>query len=107
MQVAPIATGNASAGNCGGAQARAVSVTFSQTGSFAYGVMSARAGTSASLTTLGIVETWAQHQPTPADHTGNAAYVNDVDSTRTFTWDIPNCYNTAGVAVAVKRLDAN
>jgi hypothetical protein len=68
--------------------------------------MSARAGTSSSLTTPSIVETWDQYQPTPANHTGGAAYVNNVDTTRTFTWNIPSCYNTAGVAVAVKRLTA-
>jgi hypothetical protein len=111
MQVAPIATGSAAGSNCSVTQSRAVSVTFSQTGSFAYGVMSARAAPSASLTTPSVepsvVETWDQHQTTPADHTGNAAYANKVDSTRTFTWDIPACYNSAGVAVAIKRLSAN
>jgi hypothetical protein len=107
MQAPPIATGNASAGNCSVNQSRAVSVTFSQTGSFSYAVLSGRAATSATLTTPNVTQTWNQQQPSPADHTGAAAYAFPTDSSRTFTWQVPSCYNTAAVAIAVKRLSAN
>jgi hypothetical protein len=108
MQTAPLASGSSSGGNCSGSQSRSVSVTFSQTGSFAYGVLSARAGTSLTLTTPSITQTWNQKvTANPADFAAGAAYAWPVDSSRTFSWNVPTCYNSASAAVVIKRLSAN
>jgi hypothetical protein len=108
MQTAPLASGGSQAGNCSGSLSRSVSVTFSQTGSFAYGVLSARAGTSLTLTTPSITQTWNQKvTANPADFAAGAAYAWPVDSSRTFSWDVPTCYNSASAAVVIKRLSAN
>jgi len=55
---------------------------------------------------VGLVETWNQLQATPDKMIGAAAYVFDNDD-RTITWNVVNCYNSATVAVAIKRLSAN
>lgn len=107
MQVGPIATGAASSADCAGTSSRSVNVTFSQPGSLVYGVMSARAATSVSLTSSsGLVQTWNQRQATPAGHVGAAAYVFDADD-RAITWNVTGCYNTSATSVAIKRLSAN
>jgi hypothetical protein len=107
-QAAPLATGGSQASNCSVNLSRSVTVTFSQNGSFAYGVISARAGTGITLTTPGITQTWNQRVvANPADFAAGAAYAWPVDSTRTFSWDVPTCYNSAAAAVVIKRLSAN
>ncbi len=108
MQVGPIATGGTPGdANCNGTASRSVSVTFSQTGSLVYGVMSARGASGATLSSAsGLVETWNQLQSNPDKLVGAAAYVPDNDS-RTITWSVANCYNSAGAIAAIKRLSAN
>ena len=65
------------------------------------------AGTSAGSPSLG-TPTWYQRiLGNPADHTAVAAYSYPADSSRTFSWDIPVCYNSAGAAIAITRLSAN
>ncbi len=107
MQVGPIATGAASSADCASTSSRSVNVTFDQPGSLVYGVMSARAATTVSLTSSsGLVQTWNQRQATPAGHVGAAAYVFDDDS-RAIAWSVTGCYNTSATSVAIKRLSAN
>lgn len=114
-QAAPFASGTGSAvgGNCGGATQRAVTVTYTSPGgeptkynnSLVYAVLSARGALSATLSmAAGQTETWnAFTTGAPQDHLGAAVRIFDND-TRTFTWSVPSCYNSAGVGVAVQRL---
>jgi hypothetical protein len=104
QQVAPIASGSNFGSNCPGTTIRSVTITFNQPGSLVYGLLSARGATSATLSAAsGLIETWNQYQATPDKHVGAAARVFDNDN-RTITWTVPTCYNTAQVAVAIKRL---
>jgi hypothetical protein len=115
-QAAPFASGSGSAtgGNCGAATQRAVTVTYSSPGadparydrSLVYAVLGARDATSATLSTAaGQTETWNAFTTAPDDHLGAAVRMFDND-TRTFTWNVPACFNSAGVGVAVQRLTA-
>lgn len=107
MQVAPIANGTAVGGNCGGGNGlRSVSVTFNQPGSLVYGVMSGRGATQMPVLSAGPTQHWNEHVGSPTDHTGSSAYVLD-DNNRTFDWTFNDCFNSAGVAVVIKRLNAN
>ena len=59
-----------------------------------------------SAAAIGLVETWNQVQASPDHMIGAAAYAPDNDS-RTITWTVANCYNSATAIVAVKRLNWN
>jgi hypothetical protein len=108
MQVAPIANGMAIGSNCGGGNGvRNVTVNFTQTGSLVYAVMSGRGALSVpTLTANGPIQHWNDHVSSPNNHTGSSAYVFDNDN-RTFQWTFNDCYNSAAVGVAVKRLNWN
>ena len=108
MQVAPIATGSTAGDTgCSASATRTATVNFTQTGSLVYGVLGARGGTSGTLNSgIGLVETWNQVQASPDKMIGLAAYAPDNDS-RTISWTVANCYNSATAIVAVKRLNWN
>jgi hypothetical protein len=108
MQVAPIATGSTAGDTgCSASATRTATVNFTQTGSLVYGVLGARGGTSGTLNSgIGLVETWNQVQASPDRMIGLAAYAPDNDS-RTISWTVANCYNSATAIVAVKRLNWN
>lgn len=109
MQVAPIATGGAGAGNCGSNPTISAAVTFTQAGSLVYGVVGATSASQGSLTGTGApspVETWNQVQSTAAGMHANAAYAFG-DGSRTLTWNVPTCNATATAIVAIKRLNWN
>jgi len=106
-QVAPIATNGTSSGNCGSAPTVSSTVTFTQPGSFVYGVLGAVTASTASLTGSGSptpIETWNQLQTSPDRMHAAAAYTFG-DSTRTLTWNVPACNGTASAIVAIKRLN--
>jgi hypothetical protein len=71
-----------------------------------FAVLSGRGATAATISaSAGLVEVWNQQQPTPNNHLGAAAYVIDDDS-RSISWSLANCYNSAIALVAVQRLTA-
>ena len=106
MQTAPLTTGSSSGAACSGSATRGVSATYNQTGSLVYGLLSGRGATAASLNGApGLTQTWNQHQATPSDLTGSAAYVIDNDD-RTINWSLSNCFNSAAAMVVIKRLSA-
>jgi hypothetical protein len=102
-------------GNCGGSASRCHSVTFSTTGpsgpstyanSLVFAVLAGRAATAATMSAAsGLTEVWNQQQPTPNNHLGAAAWVIDSD-TRSVSWSVSNCYNSAVALIAVQRLTA-
>lgn len=108
MQVAPIATGGTgNVNNCGASASRGGSITFSQTGSYVYGFLSARGATGASFSVSGSQSSlFIQNQPTPDNLTVAAASVIANGNT-TMTWTVNNCYSSAIGMVAVKRLNWN
>jgi hypothetical protein len=108
-QAAPFASGTNSGGNCGGSTTRGATVTFTgtqYTKSLVYGVLSARGATGATMSAAsGLTESWNEHQVSPNNHVGAAAWVIDND-TRTINWSVATCYNSATLLVAVQRLTA-
>lgn len=103
-QGAVLATGNNSGANCGASQTRAVTVNVAQPGSLVFALLAGRGATSAPLTpAAGLIETWNEHQPTP-DHMMAAAAHIFTSATRTVTWNVANCYASAQVGVAIKRI---
>jgi hypothetical protein len=112
MQVAPIATGVSTGGNCGGGNnARSIAVNFSQTGTLVYGVMAGRGATVIPSFTSGAAPNgpfshWNDHVLNPNNMTGSTGYVFG-NSNRTLDWSFNDCYNSAGAGVAIKRLNWN
>jgi hypothetical protein len=113
-QAAPFASGSATGSNCGAAPQRAVTVSYTSPGaeptkydkSLVYAVLGARGATGATLSTVaGQTETWKAFTTAPDNHLGAAVRMFDND-TRTFTWNVPTCFNSASVGVAVQRLTA-
>jgi hypothetical protein len=107
-QQAPFAFAGA-AGNtgCSTTPSRSAAVTFTEPGSFVYGVLGARGGRTAALTTAtGLFETWNQRQALP-DNLMSAAAYTIADTSRTLTWTVGNCYNSATAMVAIERLNSN
>jgi hypothetical protein len=74
-----------------------------------YGVLAARAATSAALdkSDANVVEMWNQRQIGPDSMIGAAAYYYPTDVGRTLTWAVSDCYNSATAGVAIKRLNWN
>jgi hypothetical protein len=106
-QVAPFVTGSAAGdASCGAGALRSVSLTYTQPGSLVYGMLGARGASSASFSVgPGLVESWNQLLSSPDKMMAASAYVIDDDS-RTLSWNIVACYNSAMAAVAIKRLSA-
>lgn len=106
MQVAPIATGGgAGPTSCSSSGSRSGTVTFSQTGSLVYGLFGARSGDVATLTgTPQNVQIWNQIVTNPAKLLSASAYAY-TGTTRTLTWNVTGCENSAIALVALKRLN--
>ncbi len=106
-QQAPFASAGAGpATSCSTAATRSVSLTFAEPGSFVYAVLGARGGRSAALTSsAGFIESWNQHQSTP-EHLMAAAAYRIADDTRSVSWTVGSCYNSAAAMVAVERLNS-
>jgi hypothetical protein len=107
-QQAPFAfKGAASTTSCSSTPTRSVTVTFSEPGSFVYALLGARGGRTAQLASSpGFIESWNQHQATP-DHLMAAAAYMIADDSRTVSWTVGSCYNSANAIVAVERLNSN
>jgi hypothetical protein len=106
MQVAPIASAGAKGdGSCGASSTRSASVTFNQTGSLVFGLMTARGATGISNTDD--TNAYAAVQATP-DHMGMlSAYAYPINSTYSMSWTMTDCYNSAAAMVVFKRLNWN
>ncbi len=112
QQAVPFASGALSGPNCGGSTSRSATVTFTSPGgdttkydkSLVYGVLAARGASSATMSSAqNLLETWNGYYPSPDKLVGAAARIIDNDS-RTITWTVGTCYNSATLAVAVQRL---
>jgi hypothetical protein len=90
--------------DCSAQPSRGVALNFTQTGSFGYAVIAARAGTTAMATPGVLVETMnlVQNQPTPL--MGLAGYAGPINGNTTLSWTVANCSNTAGAGVVLKRV---
>jgi hypothetical protein len=105
MQVAPIASAGAKGDNgCGTTNTRSASVTFNQTGSLVFGLMTARGATG--ISNADDTNAYAAVQATP-DRMGMLSAYAVANSTYAMNWTILNCYNSAAAMVAVKRLNWN
>lgn len=107
-QQAPFAfIGAGSTTACSTNPSRSVSLSFAEPGSFVYALLGARGGRSASLGSApGFIESWNQHQATP-DHLMAAAAYAIADDSRSVSWTVANCYNSATAMIAVERLNSN
>jgi hypothetical protein len=83
---------------------RTIAVNFSMTGSFVYGITSARNGTgAANAGPAGFVQTLNAQTSSPAILAGMAGYVGPVDTNQTLSWNVAGCWNSAGAGVALHR----
>jgi len=101
--------GSGTSTSCGTTPARTAALTFGkpEPGSFVYGVLAARGGKSATLASAtDLVETWNQRQIMPDNLMAAAAYTI-ADDSRTLTWTVGNCYNSATAIVGVERLNGD
>lgn len=100
-----IGAGNTTA--CSTNSTRSISLSFAEPGSFVYALLGARGGRSAALSGGGgFLESWNQHQLTP-DHLMSAAAYTIADETRSLSWSVTSCYNSAAAMIAVERLNSN
>ncbi|HYP99386.1 MAG TPA: hypothetical protein VER96_12015 [Polyangiaceae bacterium] len=97
-------TAQSSDANCGTPSTRSVAFTFSQAGSFAYAVIGARQGTSATAVPGTVTETMNLYQNQPSPLAALAGYKGPIDSNSTLSWSMSNCPNNAGAGVVLKRL---
>ena len=106
QQTAAIVTtaNNALADACGTTADRSVTLAFTQPGSFGYAVTGARTGSSATPNPGMLVQTMHQLPMNPWPMAGVAGYAGPINGTTTLTWNIADCWNSASVAVALKRV---
>ena len=108
QQTGPFVTttsNSSSDSNCSGNPAtRAISLTFSQAGSFGYAVIGAGSFTTATATPGAVVETMNLLQSQPSPLTGVAGYAGPINGNSTLSWKVANCSNAAGVGVVLKRV---
>jgi hypothetical protein len=86
---------------------RTATLTFTQAGTWGYAVTGARTGDSAVPNPGFLVQTMNQALPSPPNTTpfvAVAGYGGPLSSASSFTWNIQNCWNSASVAVALKRV---
>jgi hypothetical protein len=83
---------------------RTATLTFAQAGTWGYAVTGARTGDTAVPNPGFLVQTMNQTLTNPTPFVAAAGYGGPLSSTSSFTWNIQNCWNSATVAVALKRV---
>jgi hypothetical protein len=83
---------------------RTATLTFTQAGTWGYAVTGARTGDSAVPNPGFLVQTMSQNLTNPTPFVAMAGYGGPLSSASSFTWNIQNCWNSASVAVALKRV---
>ena len=83
---------------------RTVTLAFSQAGSWGYAITGAREGDSATPNPGFMVPTMNQIIVPQPPYAAVAGYGGPTNGPATFQWTISNCWNSAGVGVALKRV---
>ncbi len=83
---------------------RSITLSFTQAGSFGYAVIGARSGTNPTPNPGVLVQTMSAVLTSPTPLVGVAGYAGPLNASTTLTWNIANCWNSAAVAIALKRL---
>jgi len=106
QQVGPFVTtvSNGDNTDCGVQSDRTAALTFAQAGTWGYAVIGARTGDTPVPNPGFLVQTMTQSLTNPTPFVAVAGYGGPLSSNSSFTWSIQNCWNSAGVAVALKRV---
>ena len=90
--------------DCSAEGDRSAVLNFTQAGSWGYAITGARNGDTPAPNPGFLVQTMSYALTNPTSLIAVAGYGGPFSGPATFTWNIQNCWNSASVAVALKRV---